>query len=271
MTPMRRSPSMEEIAAAIRDPARLEQLSALGGRPPVRAKHVALKLLLHVAALVIAVACFAAYGHLKLEGRSTAATVSLASAAVFGFIPLRDVLRIFFRVEGKALHFAHGLGSLALIGLPVSGLVSGSSVTSRAWMAPFAMMGAAQAVMHQNNPRNAKQAAALQQFAASLPEVAQFASAKDLTSPANAKRAVAVLSDILAKAQALGETELESDPGFQSALREVTTRFGANLGLDAVQLAMRNLAGNPAAQSAMPDLQRRLAEARKTLAGSGAK
>ena len=197
--------------------------------------------------------------------------MSLATAAVFGFIPLRDVLRIFFRVEGKALHFAHGIGSLALIGLPVSGVVSGRSVMTRAWMAPFAIMGAAQAVMHQNNPRNAQQAAALQRFAASLPEVAQFAGSKDLTSPANAKRAVAALSDILAKAQALGETELQSDPGFQSALRETTTRFGASLGLDAVDVALRNLSGNPAAQSAIPDLQRRLALARKTIAGPAAK
>jgi hypothetical protein len=263
MTPL---PTPEDIALAMRDPARLQKLSALADRSPIRAKHVGLKMLLHVGALAIAVACFAAYGHLKLEGRSTTATVSLVSAAVFGFIPLRDVLRIFFRIEGKALHFAHGLGSLALIGLPVSGVVSGKSVMSRAWMAPFAIMGAAQAVMHQNNPRNAQQAAALQRFAASLPEVAQFASSKDLTSPANAKRAVAVLSDILGKAQALGETELESDPGFQSALRETTTRFGASLGLDAVDVALRNLSGNPAAQGAIPDLQRRLALARKTFA-----
>lgn len=266
MNTMRRSPSLEEIAAAVRDPARLEQLSALAGRPPLRAKHIGLKLLLHVGALLVAVGCFAAYEHLKLEGRSTAATVSLVSAAVFGFLPLRDVLRIFFRVEGKALHLAHGIGSLALIGLPVSGVISGNSVTSRAWMAPFAMMGAAQAIMHQNNPRNAQQAAALQRFAASLPEVAQFASSKDLTSPANAKRAVAALSDILAKAQALGETELQSDPGFQSALRQATARFGASLGLDAVDVALRNLSGNPAAQTAMPDLQRKLALARKTIA-----
>jgi hypothetical protein len=246
-------------------------MAALAGRPPVRAKRIGVRLLLHLGALLIAVACFAAYGHLKLEGRSTAAMVSLASAAIFGFIPVRDVLRLFFRVEGKALHFAHGLGSLALIGLPVSGVVSGKSVMSRSWMAPFAVMGAAQAVMHQNNPRNAKQAAALQQFAASLPEVAQFASSKDLTSPANAKRAVAVLSDILAKAQALGQTELEADPGFQSALRQTSTRFGASLGLDAVDLALRNLSGNPAAQSALPDLERRLAAARKTIAGDAAK
>jgi hypothetical protein len=253
------------------DAARLEQLSALTGRQPTRVKRVGLRLLLHLGALVIAVACFAAYGHLKLEGRSTAAMVSLASAAIFGFVPLRDVLHIFFRIEGKALHVAHGIGSLALIGLPVSGVVSGKSVMSRAWMAPFAMMGAAQAVMHQNNPRNAKQAAALKEFATSLPGVAQFASPKDLTSAANAKRAVAVLSDVLAKAQALGETELESDPGFQSALRETTTRFGASLGLDAVDVALRNLSGNPAAQSAIPDLEKRLALARKTIAGSASK
>ncbi len=253
---------------AMSDPARLAQLSSLAERTPARGKHIGLKILMHIGALVIAVACFAAYGHLKLEERSTAAMASLVSAAVFGFIPLRDVLRVLFRVEGKALHFAHGLGSLALIGLPVSGVVSSRPVLTRAWMAPFAMMGAAQAVMHQNNPRNAKQAAALKQFAVSLPEVAQFASSKDLTSPANAKRAVAALSDILAKAQALGETELESDPGFQSALREVSTRFGASLGLDAVDVALRNLSGNPAAQSAIPDLEKRLASARKTLAGS---
>jgi hypothetical protein len=253
------------------DAERLEQLSVLARRTPISGKRIGLRLLVHGGALVIALACFAAYGHFNLEGRSTAAMVSLASAAVFGFAPLRDVLHIFFRIEGKALHVAHGLGSLALIGLPVSGVVSGKSVMSRAWMAPFAMMGAAQAVMHQNNPRNAQQAAALQRFAASLPEVAQFASSKDLTSPANAKRAVAALSDILAKAQALGETELESDPGFQSALRETSTRFGASLGLDAVDVALRNLSGNPAAQTAIPDLQKRLALARKTIAGSASK
>lgn len=238
---------------------------------PARGKRIGLRVLMHVGALLIAVVCFAAYGHFRLEGQSTAATTSLVSAAIFGFVPLRDVLRLVLRVEGKALHFAHGLGSLALIGLPVSGVVSGRSVTSRAWMAPFALMGAAQAVMHQNNPRNAKQAAALQRFAASLPEVAQFASSKDMMSPANAQRAVAVLSDILSKAQALGETELESDPGFQSALRQTSTRFGASLGLDAVDLALRNLSGNPAAQSAIPGLQRKLADARRTITGPATK
>ena len=126
-------------------------------------------------------------------------------------------------------------------------------------------MGAAQAVMHQDHPRNAEQAAALRRFATSLPEVAQFAGSKNLASPENAKRAVAVLTDIIAKAQALGETELASDPGFQSALRRVSTRFGANLGLDAVDLALAKLAANPATAGAVPTLRRRLAQARSAL------
>ncbi len=253
---------------SIRDVFSAEQLAAARGAPQPARQRVGGKLLLHAAFLLIALGCFAAYGHFKLEGQSAAAMASLVSAGVFGFTPLRDVLHVVLKLEGRALHVAHGVGSLALVGLPLSGVVTGKPVVSHAWMAPFAIMGAAQAVMHQNNPRNAQQAAALQQFAASLPEVAQFADAKDLTSPANARRAVAALSDILAKAQALGQTELDADPGFQSALKQATTRFGANLGLDAVDLALRNLSGSPAAESAVPDLQRRLALARKTIAGS---
>ena len=126
-------------------------------------------------------------------------------------------------------------------------------------------MGAAQAVMHQDHPRNAEQAAALRRFATSLPEVAQFTRSKNLASPENAKRAVAVLSDIVAKAQTPGETELKSDPGFQSALRQVSTRFGSNLGLDAVDLALNKLAANPATARAVPQLRKQLAKARKSL------
>ena len=137
-------------------------------------------------------------------------------------------------------------------------------------MAPFAIMAAAQAVMHQDHPRNAKQAVALRRFATSLPEVAQFAGG-NLSSPENARRAVAVLSDIVAKAQALGQTELESDPRFQSALGQVSTRFGANLGLDAVDLALPKLATNPAAAGAVPELRRRLAAARGTIAQAGSR
>jgi hypothetical protein len=122
--------------------------------------------------------------------------------------------------------------------------------------------------MHQNHPHNAKQAAAMQSFAASLPEVAQFAGG-NLASPANAQRAVVALSEILAKAQALGQTELDADPGFRSALSQVSTRFGANLGLDAVDLALGKLAANPATAGAVPELRKELASARSVFARAG--
>jgi hypothetical protein len=138
-------------------------------------------------------------------------------------------------------------------------------------MAPFAVMGAAQALMHQSHPRNAKQAAAMRRFAASLPEVARFADAKDLRSPENAARAVAAVSDILAKAQALGQTELESDPRFRSAVGQASTRFGATLGLDAVDLAIARLAANPATAGAVPSLRKQLAMARRTLGAGGSR
>jgi hypothetical protein len=222
---------------------------------------------LHLGCLLVAVGGFAAYAHFKIEGASGASLASLVAAAGFGFVPLRDVLRVFFRVEGKALHLAHAVGGLALAVLPLSGVVSGAPLVNNAWRAPFAIMGAAQAVMHQNHPRNARQAAALQRFAASLPEVAVFADPKSLSNPANAQRAVAALADILTKAQALGETELDADPGFQSALAQVSTRFGASLGLDAVDLALTRLAANPATAGSVPGLRQRLALARGTLAG----
>jgi hypothetical protein len=238
--------------------------SAERGAPRNRAR-TGMRLVWHAILLVIAVGCFALYGHLKVEGRTTPAMITLIVGAVCGFAPLRDVLRLVFRIEGTALHVAHGLGALGLIGLPVSGVVSGAPLFSRSWRAPFALMGAAQAIMHQGHPRNARQAAALQTFAASLPEVAQFTNSKDPLSPASAKRAITVLTDIIGKAQTLGETELDADPGFQGALRQASTRFGASLGLDAVDLALRNLAGDPATATAVPGLQRRLAQARQTI------
>jgi hypothetical protein len=229
---------------------------------------VALRLLLHAALLVVAVGCLAAYEHFGVEGHSRLALASVVAAAVLGFAPVRDLIRVGFRVEGRMLHFVHVLGALGLLALPVTGVVSGTPVLTHAAMAPFAIMGAAQAIMHQEHPRNAKQAAALQRFARSLPEVASFAGARNLSSPANAQRAVAALTDILTKAQALGETELEADPGFQNALNRVSARFGANLGLDAVDLALGKLAANPVTAGAVPALRRQLASARRTIAGS---
>ncbi len=231
-------------------------------------KSVGLRILLHAGFLVIAIGSCAAYEHFRAEGHSTASLASLATAAAFGFMPLRDVTRVVFKVEGKALHLVHVIGGLALVAAPVAGVVPGVPVLTHAAMAPFAIMAAAQAVMHQDHPRNAKQAAALQRFATSLPEVAQFANSKSLASPENVQRAVVVLTDILAKAQALGQTEMDSDPGFQSALRQVSARFGANLGLDAVNLELNRLASNPAAAGAVPQLRQRLALARKAVAGS---
>ncbi|HTC23326.1 MAG TPA: hypothetical protein VK688_03125 [Gemmatimonadales bacterium] len=238
--------------------------------PPRRGSFgsVVARILLHVGFLMIAIGCLAAYAHFKAEGQSGASIASLVAAAGFGFAPVRDLVRLVFGIEGKALHIVHGLGGLALVGLPLAGVVSGGPVLTHAAMAPFAIMGAAQAVMHQNHPRNAKQAAALQRFATSLPEVAQFTSSKNLASPENAQRAVVVLSDVIGKAQALGQTELEADPNFQSALGQVSTRFGANLGLDAVDLALSKLAANPMTAGAVPELRKRLDAARGTIAAA---
>ena len=268
---MRFLPQLWQSATA-RNVATIQALEQVASHGPATSRPsfgaVAAKILLHAGFLVIAVGCFLAYEHLKAEGQSTAALVSLVAAAGFGFAPVRDLVRIVFAIEGKALHLVHLLGGLALIGLPVAGVVSGAPVLTHAAMAPFAIMAAAQAVMHQDHPRNEKQAVALRRFAESLPEVAQFAGAKDLASPENARRAVIVLSDILAKAQALGETELEADPGFQSALRQVSTRFGANLGLDAVDLVLNQLAANPATAAQVPELRKELAAARGAIAGA---
>ena len=218
------------------------------------------RFLLHVLFLVVALGCLATYAHFKAAGRSDLSIASLVAAAIIGFAPVRDLLRIAFKVACTTW------SGLALVALTLTGVVSGAPLLTHAAMAPFAIMGAAQAVMHQGHPRNAQQAAAMQRFAASLPEVAQFAGGS-LASPANAARAVVVLSDILSKAQALGQTELEADPGFQSALRHVSTRFGANLGLDAVDLVLAKLTANPATAGAVPGLRAQLATARRTLSG----
>jgi hypothetical protein len=213
---------------------------------------------------------FVAYQHFKASGQTALSTGSLIAAALLALVPVRALLREMFEVEGKVLHLVHGLGGLALIALPVSGLVSGTPVLTHAAMAPFALMGAAQAVMHQNNPRNAQQAAALRNFASSLPEVAQFTKSGNLSSPANVSRAIAVLTDLLGKAEALGETELQADPGFQSALRNATTRVGLTLGLDSIDHAVNLLGASQADPAEVQALRRKLAEVRGSLDTNGA-
>ena len=223
------------------------------------------RILVHCGFLLAAVVAFVAYEHFKLHGESTRSLVSLAAAAGFGLAPVRALVRDLLAIEGKVLHLLHGIGGLAVGGLAVGGFISGGPLLTHAALAPFAIMGAAQAVMHQDHPRNHEQAEALRQFATSLPEVEQFAKSGDLTSPANVRRAIAVLTDLVAKAQVLGKTELKSDPGFQGALSRVTTRFGLSLGLDAVDRALDQLSANPAAASAIPELRKPLAAVRKTI------
>lgn len=220
------------------------------------------RILLHCVLLVLAAVAFVAYQHFKLAGQSSAALVSLVAAAILALAPLRALIGELFAIEGKALHALHGIGGLAFVGLAAGGVISGQPLMSHAAMAPFALMGAAQAIMHQDHPRNAKQAEALRRFATSLPEVAEFTRSGDLTSPENVARAVQVLNDLIAKAEALGETELAADPNFQTAWAQATTRTGLTLGLDTIDQAINRLAANPAAAGAVPDLRRRLARAR---------
>src|SRR5262249_37494024 len=149
---------------------------------------------------------FVAHQHFKLTGDSTAATVSLVAAALLALAPVRALVGEIFSIEGKMLHAFHGLGGLGLMGLVGAGAISGAPLMNHAAMAPFAIMGAAQALMHSNKPRNAEQAAAMRRFATSLPDVARVANPAALTSPAAAAQAVSTLQDIIGKAQALGET-----------------------------------------------------------------
>jgi hypothetical protein len=233
---------------------------------PLRAAVV--RFFLHCGFLGIALICLAGYEHFSAERQSTASLVSLIAAAGFGFAPLRDLARIVFKIGGAGLHAVHFIGALGLVSLPLAGVVSGTSVLTHAAMAPFSIMGAAQALMHSNRPRTAEQAAALRQFVASLPKLSRVAGSASFTSPDNAAQTVAVLSDVLSRAQALGQTELDADPEFQSALQQVTTRFGANLGLDAVDIVLNQLAANPVTAPAVPALRTQLAAARRVLGGA---
>jgi hypothetical protein len=226
------------------------------------------RILLHLVFLVVAVACFALYEHFKVVGRSDLALGYLVAAAIFALLPLRDLLHVVFGVSGAALHMVHAVGSLILIAVPLSGFVSGTPLLTNAAMAPFAVMGAAQALMHAEHPRNAKQAQAMRSFASSLPELRGVADGKQLATPAGARRAIVILSDIITKAQTLGQTELQSDPRYRSALGQASAGFGAKLGLDAVEVVLGKLAANPATAFYVPKLRQQLASARRTIAAT---
>jgi hypothetical protein len=244
---------------------RAAQASAPSAAPST-ARRVVGVVLVNCLYLLIAAGLFVAYQHFKLSHQTGLSIASLLGAGVLALTPVRAVLHELVELESHVLHLAHGAGGLLIAGLVGTGAIKGEPMLTHAALAPFAIMGAAQAIMHQDHPRNAKQAEALRRFATSLPEIQQFTKSGDLTSPQNAARAVAVLSDLIGKAQALGETELEADPGFRSALQQATTRFGLTLGLDSVDHAISTLSKNPDAAKAVPELRRKLAAARSTVA-----
>ena len=233
--------------------------------PPRRLHAILGKILLNLGFAMFAFAALAAYEHFKLAGQSTPALVSLGAAGVFGLMPVRALLDELLEIERRVMHLIHGVGGLALIGLAGTGAISGGAVLTHGAMAPFAIMGAAQALMHSDHPRSPEQAQALRSFIASLPEIRDIADKDALASPDNAERAIAVLTDLLAKAQRLGETELRSDPGFQGALQQATARTGVSLGLDAIEHTLNGLGSNPAAAAALPQLRRQLADVRHRL------
>lgn len=239
-----------------------------GGQRQPRPAFLAGHLLHWVLGLVGSAALFVAYQHLKINGAAVPAYVCLGGSALLALSPLKALVHAVFTVERGAMHLVHVVAGLGLVALPVSGMVSGTPVLTHAALAPFAMMGAAQALMHSNKPRDAAQARAMRSFVSSLPEVAQFSSSRDFTSPAAVKRAVTVLGDLISKAQILGETELESDPGFQSALKQVGVRTGLSLGLDAISHSIDVMGRSPAAAAAVPALRARLAQARRSVASS---
>jgi hypothetical protein len=237
------------------------QISTMESPKPGRS--LLARLLLYVGCIVGATGLFVSYEHFKMNGQSNLSIATLVAAALLALVPVRALLGEIFAVERKALHLFHGIGGLALIALPLSGLVSGGPMLNHAAMAPFAIMGAAQAMMHQ--PRNGRQAEALRRFVTSLPEVQQFTQPGDFASLANVSRAVTVLNDVLTKAQALGETELDSDPNFQSALKAATVRAGLGLSLDAIDHSLNVMGKSPLGASAVPALRGRLEQVRKTL------
>jgi hypothetical protein len=237
-------------------------------KPPRRGPTFLGRVLRDLICLLGAVSAFVAYEHFKLNGNSGLSLTCLSLAALLALIPVRALLGTLFALERGVLHLFHGVGTLALLALPITGIISGAPLMTHAAMAPFAIMGAAQAVMHQNQPRNRAQAEALRRFAQSLPAVAVFSDPASLTTPARAAQAATVLKDLLGKAEALGRTELDADPEFQAALKAATLRTGLNLSLDAIDHSLDVMSGNPLSASMVPSLRHQLEHARTTIAHS---
>jgi hypothetical protein len=238
--------------------------------PPRPVAAIVRKVLANAIYLLLAIGAVGAFEHFRLHAQPAPALACLIAAGGFGLMPVRAILDELLEVESRIMHLVHGLGGLVVVALVAGGSVSGGSVLAHGASAPFAIMGAAQTLMHAEHPRTPEQAQALREFVASLPELQQFASGPELASPANVQHAMAVLGRLLANAQALGATELRSDPGFQAALGQATTRLGLSLGLDAIDHAIGQLASDPVAAAGLPALRRQLAAARATVAAGGA-
>lgn len=257
-----------EINKAMADELRAAAASAKPSPRPTRAASILRHAAHWVLGLTGAAALLVGYEHLQANGETLPAWTCLAGAGLLALNPLKALLHRLFSLDRGVMHLVHVVGATGLVALPATGIVSGTPVLTHAALAPFAIMGAAQAMMHQDRPRNAAQAAALRNFATSLPEVEQFARSRDFTSPANLAHATQVLGDLIAKAQVLGQTELEPDPGFQSALKQVGVRTGLGLGLDAIERSVDAMAKSPAGAAAAPALRVRLAQVRRALAQS---
>lgn len=211
------------------------------------------KLLLRLLALGISVGFYLANRHYRLTGESEPAMWALGGAIVFGYAALHGVF-------GRLRHL--GLSAAALLG--ALGYWKGGPTVGQGAQSAFAVMAAMQTLTHQDHPRSAQQAAALRDFAQSLPAVAQFAGG-DLTSPENAARAMRVIGNILSKAERLGATELAADPKYRNAVHRLTMRAGLTIGLDSVDEVLQRCLGNPTIGPQAAELQARVRKLRQQL------
>jgi hypothetical protein len=228
-----------------------------------------LSALIHAASFVAGLCCLAAWRVLRLDGYSTASMGALVAAGLLLFSSLHLVLDAVFAIGRRLRHAAHIVASLGFAGLAVGGHLNHLPVLNEAALAPFAMFGAVQALTHSGQPRNQEQAAALQHFLSGMREIEGLDfSGRSLE---GTQHTAAVLKDLIARARLLGTTELRSDPGIQSALRQVAARSGLSLGMDNLEGAIDKLASQPGGERAAHELHRELTAARRKIAaGSGA-
>ncbi len=232
--------------------------------PPQRSRSLWLSVLIHAASFIAGLCCLAAWRVLRLDGNSAASMGALVAAGLLLLSSLHLVLDAVFALERRLRHAVHLVAGLGFAGLAAGGHLNHLPVLNDAALAPFAMFGAVQALMHSGQPRNPEQAAALQHFLSGVREIEGLDfSGRSLE---GTQHTAAVLKDLVTRAQVLGPTELRSDPGFQSALRQVTARSGLSLGMDNLGGAIDRLASQPGGERAAHELRRELAAARRQIA-----